>query len=357
MKMKKIQYLFLAMAVVFCATSCNDEWVDEQFVQLASFKAVPNKDGVTSAYVRYNPEGVMTYHLPVLFSGSTMNSQDRTVHIALDVDTLNAFNYERYGSRRQELYYQLLDIQYYDIPKTVSVPAGESMALFPISFTLGGANSNDPLNLTDKYILPLSILDDASYDYEVNPRKYYSKALLNITPYNDYSGTYSGTQCKIYLDGQADAFTKAEHKTYVVDDKTVFVYMGLRDSEYIDRKFYKLFMEFTGEQIIPGKYKLNLWTDNKGDASNPGNNFKLLQEKDNENNNRDIQAYYTIDTEDDKLKPYLKHVYITLYMAYSFEDYTISPGNRVKYQVNGTLSMERKLNTLIPDEDQQIEWD
>ena len=66
--------------------------------------------------------------------------------------------------------------------------------------------------------------------------------------------------------------------------------------------------------------------------------------------------YYTIVEENDPVKPYLKHIYITLSMGYSFEDYTLSPGNRMKYRVEGTLSMQRDLNTLIPDEDQQIEW-
>ena len=80
--MKKIQYFFLAMITAICCTSCNNEWEDEQFVQLASFKAVPNSDGVTSVYVRYKPGGVVTYNLPILLSGSTANTQDRTIHVA-----------------------------------------------------------------------------------------------------------------------------------------------------------------------------------------------------------------------------------------------------------------------------------
>ncbi|MFV0323230.1 MAG: DUF4973 domain-containing protein [Bacteroides xylanisolvens] len=355
--MKKI-YLFLIVVTAICCTSCNNEWEDEQFVQLASFKAIPNSSGVTSTYVRYNPGGVVKYSLPVLISGSTVNSQNRTVHITLDEDTLKSLNYERYGGR-DKLYYQKLDNQYYTMPETVDVPAGESMGTFPIDFTLGGTNNSNPLDLTDKYILPLTIVDDASYDYQSNPRKHFRKALLNITPYNDYSGTYDGSLLKIYLENQGDAFTVANHKAYVVDDKTVFVYMGLRDEDYLDRKDYKLFIRFTDEMIIPGKYKLELWTDKKGDPSQGilGNNFELLTEKANDGTIRDIQPYYVLDTQDDPAKPYLKHIYITLYMAYSFEDYTLSPGQVLKYKVDGTLSMERKLNTLIPDEDQQIQWD
>ena len=58
----------------------------------------------------------------------------------------------------------------------------------------------------------------------------------------------------------------------------------------------------------------------------------------------------------DVQKPYLKRVYIDIHLAYEFVDYTTLPGSEMKYTVNGSLSMERELNTLIPDEDQQIQW-
>ena len=76
--MKKI-YLFLIVMAAICCTSCNNEWEDEQFSQMASFKAVPNSSGVTSAYVRYNLGGVVRYSLPVLISGSTLKpAKNRT---------------------------------------------------------------------------------------------------------------------------------------------------------------------------------------------------------------------------------------------------------------------------------------
>ena len=117
------------MMAAVCCTSCNNEWEDEQFKQLASFKAEINNEGVTSTYVRYKPGGVVTYQLPVLLSGSTMNTQARTIHVALDKDTLDVLNQERFGERRRELFYHLLDQQYYSIPETVEMPAGESEAL------------------------------------------------------------------------------------------------------------------------------------------------------------------------------------------------------------------------------------
>ena len=76
-------------------------------------------------YVRYKPGGVVTYQLPVLLSGSTMNTQARTIHVALDKDTLDVLNHERFGERRRELFSHLLDKQYYSIQETVQMPAGD----------------------------------------------------------------------------------------------------------------------------------------------------------------------------------------------------------------------------------------
>ena len=278
-------------------------------------------------------------------SGSTMTSQSHTIHFALDPDTLERLNIEQYG-HREELYFQQLPSKYYSMPESVEMPAGECLTTLPIEFKL-----DETLDQADKWVLPIQILGDQSYDYQINPRKYYRRAMLRLLPFNDYSGTYDGSQFKITLEGQKDPFTVTNHKAYVHDDNTVFVYMGLRDVDYIDRKCYKLYMEFTKEKITPLKYKLRLWTDNGGTE---GNNFKELNGK--IGNVEYEQPYYTVVEEYDAVKPYLKHIYITLYLAYTFEDYTLSPGNRLKYTVEGTLNMQRDLNTLIPDEDQQIEW-
>lgn len=350
--MKKIYLFWIVMAAIGCV-SCNNEWEDEQFSQLISFKATLNDDGVSPLYVRYQPEGVKRYDVPVLVSGSTANSQNRIVHIGLDSDTLTSLNLERFGKYRTELYYKQLDPQYYTMPETVEIPAGQRQALLPIDFTLSGTNSTNSLDMVDRYVLPLTILDDESFGYQANGQKHYRKALLNVIPFNDYSGTYDGSKSLIHLEGQSDAFTVSKHKAYVHNNNTVFFYMGLRDENYIDRKYYKLFVEFTDE-YFEGKYKLNIWTDNGG---TDGNNFSLIKETDLVGATRDKQPLYTITEEMDATKPYLKHIYYTLYIDYTFEDYTLSPGNRLMYTVNGTLSMQRDLNTLIPDVDQQIQWD
>ena len=329
---------FYTIIFLFCivsgVVSCNDSLKSEQFEQMASFKAEPNAQGVTWAYIRYKPNGKVRFELPVIISGSTPNAKDRSVRIKLDPDTLAILNHEQYGDRA-ELYYKQLGTKFYSMPDVIDVPAGQSTTTIPIDFSLGG------LDQADKWVLPVQIVDSTSLDYKANPNKTYRRAMLRITPFNDYSGTYGGTLYKIYLGDDTDPLTLNEHRTFVVDDSTIFLYAGTRDIDYLDRKNYKVFIKFTNDSIDIQKRKLEIWSDN---AEN--NHFKV----------GDAQSYYTIEEESDPKQPYLKHIYYTLYLSYSFDDYNTVPGQRLPYRVDGTLTMQRDLNTLIPDEDQQIQW-
>jgi|SRR5690606_12066133 hypothetical protein len=328
--MKKIHILLFTLTVMLWSISCNNEWEDEQYEHLVSFKAVPNTEGVSWTYVRYKTDGKVKFDLPLIVSGSTPNTRDRTVRIGLDLDTLAFLNREQFGER-EELYYKQLDDKYYTMPETVTIPAGESMVIIPIEFSLADIDE------ADKWVLPLQILEDPSGDYKVNPHKHYRRAMLRIAPFNDYSGEYSGNLYKIILEGDKDnPLTLDTYRSYVVDEETIFFYAGTRDIDYLDRKKYKVFVKFKDDQ------KLEIWSDNV-----ENNKFEVVSPQD---------ASYTVQEEWDAVKPYLKHIYITLYFSYKFEDYTSVPGLRLKYETSGSLSMQRDLNTLIPDEDQQIQW-
>lgn len=333
--MKKGIYIILMIMIASCWLSCNNEWEDEQYEQYVSFNAVPDtlNTRVTFVNIRYNPEGKVTYQLPVLVSGSTLNSRDRTVHIGLDPDTLELLNQERYG-HREELYYRQLREEYYSMPSNVKIPAGVSVATIPIDFALGD------LDQVDKWVLPLQILDDPSYDYTSNPHKYYNRAMLHINPFNDYSGSYNGTLFHIELEGDTqNALTLGTHRSFVADEKTIFVYAGARNIDSPDRKLYKIYMEFTDEMVDLHSNKLRIYTDN------PEINLNVIG-----------QPTYSIQEQMDVAKPYLKHIYITLNLEYEFSDYTTVRDRDLKYRCHGVLSMQRDLNTLIPDEDQQIQW-
>lgn len=324
----------LLLVAVLALASCNDEWKDEQFSQMVSFKSVPNDLGVTDTYIRYKPGGEVTYELPIIVSGSTLNKKSYKVHVAVDPDTLADLNVRKFGGR-PELYFKQLEDKYYSFPETITVPADSSMGVLPIKFTLSGIDESE------KWVLPITIVESPDGSYNVNPRKYYRKAVLRINPFNDFSGNYSGTQLLVSLtDDPKQESSKSEQRAFVVNDSTVFFYAGLRDIDYLDRREYKVYFHFTKEHYQMQKYYVDIYVDN------PKMNFKL--------NGR---ACYSVQKEMDPNKQYLQHTYITIEnIDYSYTDYTTIPSHPLEYHVKGTLSLQRDLNILVPDQDQGIQW-
>jgi hypothetical protein len=327
--MNKPFILFLSLTLLLICGSCNDEWTEEQFENYVSFKAPITSGGVSDIYIRYKGDDKTTFQLPLIVSGSTTSGKSMTVHVAVDSDTLHVLNYERFQNR-EDFYYKELTGNYFTFPSEVKIKAGENTSLMPIDFTL------KDIDLVDKWVLPLTIQSDPSYDYVANPRKHYRKALIRINPFNDYSGTYSGTALKTVMEGYENEtpIVKAEIRSYVVDENTIFFYAGNIDEDRQDRRNYKIYATFDNT----GGVQLS--------ADNPNMHFQL---------NKD--ASYTINEQMDEIRPYLLHRYITINnIDYQFSDYTMVPDINIVYKVSGSLILERRLNTQIPDEDQSIEW-
>ena len=124
---------------------------------------------------------------------------------------------------------------------------------------------------------------------------------------------------------------------YVVDENTIFFYAGTIDEDRLDRANYKVFAEFTG-----------------GDT---GGVINFYAENDDLNFVNHKEASYRIIEEMDAVRPYLKRRYIIINnIDYEYTDYTSVPGSGIEYTVRGSLTLERVINTQIPDEDQAIEW-
>ena len=124
---------------------------------------------------------------------------------------------------------------------------------------------------------------------------------------------------------------------YVVDENTIFFYAGTIDEDRLDRANYKVFAEFTG-----------------GDT---GGVINFYAENDALNFVNHKEASYRIIEEMDAVRPYLKRRYIIINnIDYEYTDYTSVPGSGIEYTVRGSLTLERVINTQIPDEDQAIEW-
>jgi hypothetical protein len=340
--MKKIIYTSIVLiTLVLLGTSCNDEWKDEQFTQYIGLgSTIDSGTGVTAIYVPYSRkdttgkyiygDGRSNYELPVIVSGSKTNERNILVHVALDPDTLSILNIARFQNRT-DLYYTNMK-NYASFSDTIGIKKGEDLGLLDIGFDFRS------IDMSEKWVLPITVADSSSYDYKSNPRKNYKKALLRIYPFNSYSGVYSGTNLLNYIKGDEGngSIVESEVTGYVVNDSTIFFYAGTVDENREDRASYKIYAIFSGTDQGIVTFR----------CDNPNVNFT---------NNK--EASFHIEEEMDAVQPYLKHRYVVINnIDYEYTDYTAVPGSDVTYEVKGSLTLERKINTEIPDEDQAIEW-
>ena len=339
--MKHISIFMMSLlAFMLLSTSCNDEWSQEQYLQYVGFKAPLNDNGVTAVYVPYsrhnddgslqfNEAGLSDYSLPVVISGSTHNAKEITIHVGHDADTLNTLNYARYQNRRDLYYVDMKDYATY--PETLPLKSGEDVGLLNIRFNFKN------IDMVNKWVLPIQILDDSSYGYVSNPRKNYAKAMLRIYPYNNFSGDYSATTLTLANSADPTNAIGLEYvRAYVVDENTVFFYAGNIDETRIDREKYKIYARFEGDT----NGTVRLWSDN----------LDLKFSTDN-------RASFRIYEQMDKVQPYLKHRYVILNnVNYSYVDYNSVPAYEMAYTAKGTLTLERKLNTQIKNPDYAIQW-
>ena len=336
------------MTIISCKNG-DYIWDEEQYEQYVSFKAPLNSEGCTNIYIRYKPEGKVTYKLPIIISGSTINEKTRHIHIAEDLDTLTVLNEQRFGPNRPEWWYEPLEKdKFYSFNEEFIMEEGCSLDSMDIDFTLGG------IDMTRKWVVPLTIVDDPSYDYKKHPRKNYAKAILRVWPFNDYSGKYSTSTMEVYFRNPdtdktiGSPMVTDQRTAYVVDENTVFFYAGIMNEEMKieDREKYKIFVRFLGHGSEDDMdKKLEIW------SSNDNIKFEL----------KTATPRYTIATIPDVKKPYLIHRYVSFDVEYNFDDITSVKNNDgeivpIHYKVKGTLILERNINTQIPDEDQAIQW-
>lgn len=339
--MKKLYIYLSLLAVIILGAACNNEWEDEQYEQYVSFKApiASEGDGVTTIYVRYKNDGKVTYQLPVIISGSTVNGQDRDIHIAVDSDTLKTLNIERFSLYRPELWYTEMEEDKYDFPEIVHIPAGSCVEQLNIDFNLQG------IDMLEKWVLPLTIVDNNSYNYQSHPRKNYAKALLKVVPFNDYSGSYTASSMKVYtyINGKPDNNAKTTNKRtgYVIDNNSVFFYAGLinEDMDKDIRKKYKINVRFKEDGTL----------DMEPDDPTNEMEFRLIG-----------TPIYSKTSIMDATRPYLERRYVQIMFEYDFQDFTYGGNGAevipIKYRVEGSMTLQRNINTQIPDEDQQVEW-
>lgn len=340
--------LTVLIGMLLILPGCNDEWKEELYTRMVSLKAPINKDDVSIIYLRYKSNGESsTYKLPVIVSGSSTNDRDYDVRIDVDNDTLNFLNIGRYAART-DLYYKQLPTNFYEFSsQTCHISSGEDVGHFNIDFNFAG------LDLVEKWVLPVTILPDASYT--MNTYKGRQKALLWVMPFNDYSGPYNAGSMYVYFaDNDSKYMTASTREARVVDDNTVFFYAGITEELAENRGAFKIKCQFLppdevseienthaadGTPLYLKKGKLEL------SAENPDLEFEVVG-----------QPTYEIKEELDIDRPHMIKRLFTLTMEYKYKDTVSSENMDFPYRCKGTMLLQRNISTLIPDEDQAIFW-
>ena len=341
--MNKILNIIVAAAALTFCFACNNEWEDEQFAHYVGFKAPINSEGCTSVYLKMRSaaeiaeKGPVTYKLPLVVSGSTPHSGDLNVKVELDLDSLEQLNLKNIGFNRQDIWWEAAPEKGYTFNPTVKIPSGQSITLLDIEFDF---DENNGWDWTKRYILPLKVAENQP-GYIANTRKHYNNAMLNIIPFNDFSGSYGASTMLGYSADDNGNFTNemlslapltmSDKIFYAVDENTAFFYPGIIDHTYKQRADYKVYVTFEQGGALSFR------------AENPALDFQIVG-----------PATYERPERVDDNKPYLLYKYVILQFTYDFTDSTGAVPTR--YRFKGAMTMQRAVNTQIPDEDQAIQW-
>ena len=300
---------------------CNKEWQDELFQKSVSFV----NNNVVEVRVKYSAlGGNIPVKVPVVISGSTENTSNINVTIDLDKDTLANLNFERFRLR-SDLYFNELPKGFYQFESmTTTIPSGSNVGLLNLNLKLEG------LDFSNKYIIPVKIVSTS--EFGIATGRGYKKSLMQIIPFNDYSGKYSVTG-DVYdrnrPQGDQKPLTVPFRNAYVVDEKTVFFFAGVTEEEALDRRDYKVKATFNTTNNT-----VTLTSDNPA--------LRFSQQR----------GTFTVTKEKDAVLPYLETTHTTLYLEYQYSDIS-NPAFPIDYRFTGVMVLERKRNILIPDEDQQ----
>lgn len=317
--MKKIHLLILSGLLL--GLGCTKEWTKELYVKEVSFV----KSGVVKLNAMYKSQGGgVTVKVPVLLSGSTGNKENIEVTIALDRDTLNNLNFDRFRLRQDLYFLELPATNYAFKSMTTTIPAGSLQGSFELDLKL------ENLDLINKYILPVKIVSTSKDN--VSGRRWFSKSLMQVIPFNDYSGRYSNAGLIWNRDvpqNNQTALSTPYRTAWVVDERTVFFFAGNVDEEAYDRKKYKIIAALNPDSSVT--------------LSAPDASIAFSQQR----------GTYSIRKRKDEVQPYLEKTYITMNLEYWYSDIT-NPAFPINYRFVGPLTLERVRNTQIPDEDQQV---
>jgi len=334
---------FLYIAMIACAitgfTSCDDGLEDELFDKAVSLTS----NGLVDYYIEYNATGLDTLNLAVSLNGTSQNDQAVTATLAVDPDTLEAYNFYRYRYHTN-LYYNIAEegMFTYANGNTVTIQPGNEYAICPIVIDF------NKFDLYKSYVLPLKIASSSPYP---TAGYGYNKVLYRLNVSNFFSGLYSSNSAtvgeisrNVVSDATKIAITSAQLNA--LNESTCYLYMGnVTDTdderdEYtmtltIDPNVYTITYDDAAEDTLTTYTNVTVgskWAD------------KEIIDYSNGKSYLEVRTHY-----DPVYKNLVTYTY-TLYFCYRFNDLR-TEGVTLQKQTEGTF-VRTKVVDLITGKEQ-----
>lgn len=240
--MKKI-FIFCCVALYsFALSSCDDMLKDELFVKYAYVV----QNGWKEVNLELNNIGVMSLPITVGVNGTSFNNRDVAVKLALDPDTLADYNFNKYKND-EVLYYKQINDEAIKFPEEVVIESGKESAVIQVTL-----DKSKIENQYADYVLPVCIASAEGYD--PGPTKY-TRSLMHLSFYNDFSGSYGGS-CKLWdqdKSGSLHERTISSKILYGYSPNECYFYAGEYDRTNIMKDGYIVRLNWdpeTGEVLM-----------------------------------------------------------------------------------------------------------
>ena len=226
--------------------SCSDGLPDEQFEKLVLL----TKNGWIDQQINVleSNSGVIDIPIVASISGTSMNSENVTVSIDFDPDTLSGYNFEKYREQ-EDLYYNIIPSNAVSFESTtIDILKNEDRGLTSLKLDLS--------KITDKYkdyVIPIQIKSSSKY---VLGENIYTKVMYHLLLQNSYSGNYSGNITVFKTKGSAEVndetqkITVASKSLYALSDSVCYFYAGQVDRSDVDREKYIVNMKILNDSTI-----------------------------------------------------------------------------------------------------------
>lgn len=224
--MRKIIFICVSALVLMVNFSCNDELNDELFDKYVYF----TKNGWQDYNVDVTETGIVEVPISIAVSGTSVNDRDVNVLLAVDADTLNGYNFDKYK-------YQT-DLYYSEFPANCYAFENENVTILPGSEYVKAKVTIDMNKIEDiyaDYVLPLAVKEVSAYTI-AKPKN--SKLLMRLLFRNNFSGTYSGDGKVVDVTNESKELRVGNKILYAMAANKCYFFAGHKDRNSTDRADY-----------------------------------------------------------------------------------------------------------------------